>query len=143
MSINRARLPDGQEIEYHTAETVKLRMEEAADTLKRLRVSGTRPAGYKSNWPDIVQDFWEAYGDNEDEPRPGRPSPAKIDRMDEALAWLFWIEDRNKRIVFFAKASGVKTGAIAKRLGFSRESVRVWNREACEIILRRLNPVSA
>ncbi len=58
--------------------------------------------------------------------------------MDEAIGWLMWIEDRNKRIVFFGKASGVKTEKIAERLGFSTQSVRRWNREICEIVLRKL-----
>lgn len=92
------------------------------------RLAGNRPR------------HWKAYGRTEERaPMPGRPSPSKIDRMDEALSWLLWIDDRNKRIVFFARASGVKTGAIAKRLGFSRETVGVWNRKAGESVLRRLN----
>ncbi len=139
MTANRARLADGQEIEYHTLETVKLRMEEAADTLKRLRVSGCRPGGYKTAWPDIVQDFWDAYGDKDEEPREGRPSPAKIDRMDAAMVWLTWISEPNKRIVFFGRAMGVPVNKIADRLGIHRQTARRWNRDAAEIILRRLN----
>ena len=52
MTANRAVLADGTEIEFHTTETVKLRLEEAADTLKRLKVAGCFPRGHKTAWPD-------------------------------------------------------------------------------------------
>ena len=89
--------------------------------------------------PDVVQDFWEAYGDNEEEPRRGTPTSRAITEMDEVIGWLFWLSDRNARIVVWGKALGSKTGKIADRLGVHRETVRRWYREALEAVLRCLN----
>ena len=136
---NKAELPGGVEISYWTAEDVQARLARAAETLRALRVSGMRPGGHRNTWPDVVQDFWDAYGDNEKEPRRGTPSSRAIDEMDEVIGWLFWLDDRNARIVVWGKAMGIKTGKIADRLGVHRETARRWYREAVEIVLRRLN----
>lgn len=139
MTANRAVLADGTEVEYHTAETVKLRMEEAADTLKRLRVHGLRPSEHRTHWPEVVQDFWEAYGSKDEEPKLGAPRPAAIDRMDEAMTWLFQIQSAQARGVVWGKACGLSTRRMARILGISRHYVdRLYN-DALENVVRRVN----
>src|SRR3546814_9818192 len=45
------------------ADEVRQRLRDAMQTLRRMRMpAGSFPAGYSSAWPDVVQDFWEVYG---------------------------------------------------------------------------------
>ncbi|MBF0341349.1 MAG: hypothetical protein HQL95_10370, partial [Magnetococcales bacterium] len=69
--------------EKWTHTMVAERMVEAAITLRRLKVSGLKPAGYGSSWPDIVHEFSEAYGYNDLVIRLGPPTADAITRMDE------------------------------------------------------------
>ena len=65
-------------------------LEEAARTLRRLPPVTVR--GFFSAWPPVIRDFWEAFGWNAAEVRPGPPTSDAIDRMDEALRWLLCLE---------------------------------------------------
>ena len=101
---------------------VLIRMEEAADTLRKLpRVYG--PMGHRSHWPEYVSDGWLAYASeaaNDDLTVKARslPSPEDIDRMDEALPWLQHLGVVEGRAVW-ARANGRSWGQCAKLLGAS------------------------
>jgi hypothetical protein len=45
---------------HWTPKMVAAYLEEAADTLRRL--PNHRVGGYASAWPEIVRDYWEAFG---------------------------------------------------------------------------------
>jgi len=85
-----------------TAKYIRARLEEAADTLRRLpmprEMGGLR--GGKSTMPDYVQSAQEAYGYTQAEAPRIPPSAEAIDRMDEALAWLRWLPEREGRLVW-------------------------------------------
>jgi hypothetical protein len=127
-------------VDCWTAEEVTARLAEAADTLRRLRMSGTRPAGAKTNWPSIVQDFWESY-DITASPRalPAAPKPTAIDRMDEVIGWLLAIQDATARGVVWGKACGFATNRMAKVLGISRYYVDRLHCDGIERMTKRLN----
>ena len=110
-----------------TAKDVAQRLEEAAATLSRLPL--VRVRGYRSTWPPIVRDVCEAV--EPDRVRLGPPSPAAIDRMDEALQWLHWLEPDEMRLVWL-RAEGVRWKVIAARFAASRSSV--WRRWTCALI---------
>src|SRR3546814_14330636 len=60
------------------ADEVRQRLRDAMQTLRRMRMpSGSFPAGYSSAWPDVVQDFWEVYGQHATHVTRIRPSPAR------------------------------------------------------------------
>lgn len=74
---------------------VVARFIEAADTESRLTRAGTRPRGYKSNWPEYVYEFADRVGwdeqrhkdHDEDRNRLSPPDAAAITRHDECMDW--------------------------------------------------------
>jgi hypothetical protein len=109
-----------------TPKMVAARMEEAVRTLQTLRVSGLKPRGYVSSWPDMVLDPNEAFGRDEVELRAGPPTPDAITRMDEALQWLCCLEPDQARLVWM-HAEGVPRKTICAKVGMSRAKAwRSW-----------------
>jgi hypothetical protein len=101
-------------------------LEEAAMTLRRLKLARGRPAGLRTLWPDVVTNVWESY--NADAPErtrmcPAAPSPDAISRMDEALCWLLLV-DRQTAIILWARALGISWRKLECRLGRSETAMR-------------------
>lgn len=119
-----------------TPRMVEARLEEAADTLRRL--PAVKVQGYFSTWPPIIRDFWEAFGRHAAEVRLGPAMPAAIDRMDETLLWLRWLEPDEVRLVWL-RAEGVRWKLICARFGIGRTTA--WYRwsGALAKIATRLN----
>jgi len=122
-----------------TPERVEARIEEAADTLRRLPEE--RVQGFVSTWPPVVRDFWDAFGWEETRVRRGPPQAGAIDRMDEALRWLSWLEPDDARIVWL-RACGVHWKLITWRFGISRTTA--WRNWAAALlsIAARLDAVA-
>ena len=109
--------------EKWTKRTVASRLEEAASTLRNLRVPGMRPLEYGNNWPDIIHDMMDAYGWHEAEFKPPTPTAESITRMDEALGWLRWLEPVQVRLVWLY-AERVPRKMIMAKMGMGR--TKVW-----------------
>jgi hypothetical protein len=119
-----------------TASLVEERMVEAADTLKRLPEERVR--GYFSTWPPVIRDYWEAFGREDVRLRRGPPSAATIDRMDQALAWLAWLDPAEARIVWL-RASGERWKTVCWKVGLARTAAHQhWMYALC-VISWRLN----
>ena len=117
---------------------VAARLEEAAETMKRLPATGLKPSSYISSWPPILREFWEAYGWNDLKIRLGPPPSEAIDRMDESLEWLRWLEPDQVRLVWL-HAERVPRKLIMARIGVSRATAwRMWA-AALVVIATRLN----
>jgi hypothetical protein len=121
-----------------TPEMVADRVKEAAMTLRVLRVSGLKPKGYGSNWPDVVHDPNEAFGWNATEVRMGPPTPGAISRMDEVMDWLRWLEPDYMRIVWL-HAEGVNRKIIQIKLGVGKTKLRAMWMSALMTIASMLN----
>ena len=106
-----------------TTKMVSDRLEEAAKTLQALQISGTKPKGYVSSWPDVLHDPSEAYGWNDVELHPGPPTPEAITRMDETLLWLHWLEPDHARLVWLHAARVPRKSIMAK---FAMGRTTVW-----------------
>jgi Domain of unknown function (DUF6362) len=97
-------------------EAVASRLEEAVDVLAPL--PDQRVCGLYDLWPKLVG-------------QPGRHSrlaaaaPEAIDRMDEALGWLMWLEPEERRLVWL-RAEGVPWKRITHWLGIGRTTA--WQR---------------
>lgn len=118
-----------------TATLVLLRMEEAAETLRRL------PPAYRKaqlvSWPEVVRSAAEIAA-MAPRPRHVLAKPAAIDRLDGTLVWLGWLAPENARILW-ARANGQAWRAIA---ALSGQSVRTCQRRTTESLLtiaQRLN----
>lgn len=144
MNALAARLPDGQQVTFWTAEAVMERLKDAAETLRKLPNGG----GRSSSWPEVVRSFWEVWNSLDEEGRKqlekersearSRPSGEKIDDMDEALTWLLWLDPRQRRVLW-ASATGVGAGKLARQMRVNRETIRRWKRQGLHQIVGRLN----
>lgn len=112
-----------------TPKAVADALEEAAQTLRRF--PSVRVRGYISTWPPVIRDFWEAYGWNDVEVRPGPPTAAAIDRMDECMGWLRMLDADEVRLVWL-RAEGVRWKSIAHRFGIDRSTA--WRHWTCALI---------
>jgi Domain of unknown function (DUF6362) len=112
-----------------TPRRVGARFEEAADVVARL--PDERVPGLYDLWPRIV-------GAPVTGRRLAAPSPEAIDRMDETLGWLFWLEPEERRIVWL-RAQGLPWKRVTHRLGIGRTTA--WQRWTMALlkIATRLN----
>jgi hypothetical protein len=97
-------------------EAVARRLEEAVDVLARLPEDAAR--GIYDMWPRIVGAPWASAGR-------AAAAPEGIDRMDEALRWLTWLEPEERRLVWL-RAEGLPWKWITHRLGIGRTTA--WQR---------------
>lgn len=117
-----------------TPELVADRLEEAASTIHRL--PSVVPKGYYSFWPDIVHDAMEAYGWDKTVVRLGPPSAGSISRMDEALAWLLWLDPDQVKLVWL-RATRMPWKLIVRRFACDRTTAwRKWNLAIHRILSR-------
>jgi Domain of unknown function (DUF6362) len=99
-----------------TATLVADRVAEAADTLARL--PDERVRGLYGLWPKLV-------GAPCRHARPAAAAPEAIDRMDEALGWLMWLDPEERPLVWL-RAEGLPWKWITRRLGIGRTTA--WQR---------------
>lgn len=99
-----------------TPKLVGERLEEAADVLARLPEERAR--GLYDPWPRLVVEpsRWV---------HPAAAAPEAIDRMDEALGWLCWLDPDERRLVWL-RAEGLPWKWITRRLGVGRTTA--WQR---------------
>ena len=116
-----------------TTNQVADQLKEAAATLKRLPEE--RLQRLKSNWPETIP-VWGDYGDEKTRVRMGPPTPDAIDRMDEVLGWLGWLEPDESKLAW-AVACGINRKLIGSRFGIHRGTVwREW-----KAIMRKLTAI--
>ena len=115
---------------HWTPRLIADRLAAAVEVLAQLPESG--PRGYFSLWPLAPND---AHRDRAQLPS---PLPEAIDRMDEALGWLCWLEPEERRIVWL-RAEGLPWKRITHRLGTGRTTA--WQRWTMALlkIASRLN----
>jgi hypothetical protein len=97
-------------------EAVARRLEEAADVLARLPEERVR--GFYDLWPRMV-------GAPCASARPAAAAPEAIDRMDEALGWLCWLDSEERHLVWL-RAEGLPWKRITHGLGIGRTTA--WQR---------------
>ena len=108
----------GRVAEPHwTPRLIADRLAAAVEVLAQLPESG--PRGYFSVWPLAPN-----YAHHARAQLPS-PLPEAIDRMDEALTWLAWLELEERRIVWL-RAEGMPWKWITRRLGIGRTTA--WQR---------------
>lgn len=121
------------------------RLREAASVVQRLPIgAGTRPAGFGTAYPAIVRDVAEAYGYGEALAPRLRPTAEEIGRADQAIAWLWWLEAEERRIVW-ARANRVTWRWLERKDPAQRteRTLRKVYNEALEEIAGRLSTRAA
>lgn len=104
------------------------RIDEAADTLRRLPRHGLFPDGTRSFWPDVVRKRQEAYGYDQVQVRPAAPTGREIDRLDEVLAVILKLDHRH-RVVVWGRAKGRPWRDIKRRLRCGEAKLRKYLRD--------------
>jgi hypothetical protein len=99
-----------------TPELVAERLEEAVDVLSRLPEDKVR--GLHDLWPRLTGTVCASA-------RPAAAAPEAIDRMDEALGWLMWLDPGERRLVWL-RAEGLPWKRITYRFGIGRTTA--WQR---------------
>jgi Domain of unknown function (DUF6362) len=109
------------------SQVVAKRLTEAADTLARL--PDQRVHGVYDLWPKLL-------GASGRPARPAAASPEAIDRMDEALGWLMWLEPEERQLVWL-RAEGLPWKWITRRLGIGRTTAwQRWTTALLKIVVR-------
>jgi hypothetical protein len=126
-----------------SAERVKARFEEAADTLRALRLGARdRPQAHLSHWPDVVHQAMLAYGWNASRMRPPAPAPEAIDRLDETLAWLWPLAEDERRLIM-ARAFRLPWRRIEDLDGRAERTLRNVHGRVLSAIAMRLQEAAA
>jgi hypothetical protein len=132
---------------HPAAAAVEERLIEAARTMRRLSLTPRdKPMDYVAAWPDTVQSVWEAGLDPDGKPvkpRPVRiaPSPQQIDRMNEAIEWLFALEAAQRKLVW-ARAMRVRWKELEFEFGLSRQWLSRRYKDALLDIVMRAGKIS-
>jgi len=108
-----------------TATLVAERLAEAADVLDRL--PEPKVPGLYSLLPLLP----DRSAGNGARATPAAPPPEAIDRMDEALHWLLWLDPEERRLVWL-RADGMPWKWITRRLGIGRTTA--WQRWSAALL---------
>lgn len=113
-----------------TLEEVAERFREAAETAHCL--PAVRVQGYFNLWPAFRRESWEGFADTE------RllhlpPLPDAIDRMEETMRWVLWLEENERHLVWM-RAEEWSWKDIARRFGCERTTAwRRWQRALVKV----------
>lgn len=133
-----------------TAEIVVYRLIRAADTMRRLPGGGLRPAGFRSAWP-ALRDEWAdqlaRVGAEEtrgrDRSRLAPPRPGEIDRMYQCMDWMVHVDDpeHRKALMIYCrdKAHGWRFSRTCKKLGWNRRTAYNRKHKAAQQLAAVLN----
>ena len=120
---------------HWTEKDVAERFEEAIATLRKL--PAVRVRGYFNAWPEIVRSPREiATGDIK--PMRLRPLPDAIDRMEETLDWIFWVNEQERKLIW-SRASKKPWKVICQEIGYSRSIAWKKWQHALLRVAKRLN----
>ena len=146
-SLPNPHTPDGLPA---TPDWVRAMLEEAGATLLALPARG-HTTRMRTGGLDWVRDpaVLLAPGSGPPPPRPPVPSPAAIDRMDRALAWLSLVPDASfvlRRVAGARSLVHPLTGRhlftwrrLGAALGADHKAVQRWHGQAMQVIAARLN----
>ena len=96
---------------------VEARLAEAAEVIRRL--PSVRVPGYFNTWPPMIVEFADQVGQQAGPMQLPPPSPAAISRMEEALAWLRWLNAEHAKLIW-ARAERTPWKLICWRFGIAR-----------------------
>lgn len=113
---------------------VRERLREAWDTLRRVPAHGI--PGYRTAWPDIVQDYFDAYGAAAPVLRLTPASPRAIDRMHETFGWFAFLDGRPhlSKVLWLSCGCMLGSRRVGDILGISRWTVRDRRKEALALV---------
>lgn len=115
---------------------VEERLVEAADVMRRL--PDVRAPRYFNTWPKILHEFADLVGQEPPKLKRLPPSSDAINRMEEALNWLRWLEAEDTKLAW-ARAERTPWKMICWRFGISRATAHRRWQYVLSLIAWRLN----
>lgn len=104
---------------------IKCRLRSAWDTLRRVPARGV--PGYRTAWPDIVRNVYDAYGWERASFRLEPASPQAIDQMHETFTWFAFIANRDQTFaVWLTCGAGMGPRRAGHIMGVSRWTAARW-----------------
>ncbi len=119
-----------------TAKMVAERFEEAILTLRRL--PPVKVPGYFNMWPAVIHTEIEILQQEKRPLKLGPPAPDAIDRLDETLQWVLWVEVEERKLIWL-RAGRVPWRPICLRLGVDRTTAWRQHTNALNKIAKNLN----
>ena len=114
-----------------TPREIEDQFEDAALTLRRLpNPTGSGAKGYGHSWPEYVHDAKQAYGYEEARMRVV-PSARDIQRMEDCITWLAYLDPEDARIVWL-RAEGIRWRQVCIRAGVVRSTA--WRRWVASLL---------
>ena len=122
-----------------TREAVAARVREAWDTLRRVPAQSV--PGFRTSWPDMVRDTFDAYGYTQAAVRLAPAAPASIDRMHETFGWFVHLagEAHLTKAVWLCAGAGMGPTRAGAMLGVHRDTLRGRRDEGLDRIAEALN----
>ncbi len=109
--------------------------EEAAQTLRRM--PPVKVQGYFNAMPPVIRTAMELLQEEKLPMRLGPPSAEAISRMEEALEWIWLLEDEEERRLIWLRAERVVWKRICWRLGCGRTKAwQMWTIALLKIVTR-------
>jgi hypothetical protein len=146
----KASSQDREDGTFMTYDAVEARLVDAVRWWRR--PEGRWPFAGDGPWHLIRKEWWDWDARDPKRLRDGAPSPAEIDRMEEATGWLGWLEDDGKRRALVAGLVDLAKGrrhpgwsAMRERLGepgLSGAAVQYRYSQAIRFIANVLNFMS-
>lgn len=107
-----------------SAETIGFRFEECVNVMQKL--PGAASLGTKTFWPDINYTDEEISKQEKRKVTPMRPLPESIDRAEECLTWITWLNEGERKLIWL-RAHGESWRSISRETGFPKSSAqRYW-----------------
>jgi hypothetical protein len=119
-----------------TIEAVAERLTDADQIARRL--PPVRVQGYYNVWPLFVRTEYERMAGDDPPPRRFPPDPKAVDRMLEVMAWMQWLE-QEQRLLVWMRAQRYPWSDIAKRNACSVSTAQRRWQSALSVLCTRLN----
>ena len=116
---------------------VEKMVKDAVAVIRAMPIRNTRPAEYRSNMPDPIRTFWEAYNMEPDRWTKTRPGSQQIDLADRMLDWIAQVDGPRRRKLIWMRAGRRSWRQCGKELGWSHE----WARRQYQEAMRQLTEI--
>jgi hypothetical protein len=101
-------------------------IERATRTIKKLPRVGVKSRF--CNWPDVVQNFMDAYGYTDPTPPKIVPTARQLSQLDAVIRWMAWLsqfgEDAEYTRIIWYRAENRSWRSIAGRVGLAPNTCR-------------------
>lgn len=132
---------DHDDVLYPLYQAVRTEFEQASVALKTLPRDWA-PSGLRSGWPDVLREFWDAYGakGNDLDDIRLRATKEQLDSLDRVLEWIGRLQRQEMQIVL-AHTAGMSFRSLARIFGKSPMWVHGQYRQALIVIaFTEINP---